>query len=49
MRFDPHTLAMIACRGWSEDDILRTQELLSRETAVAGGHAGRYWWSFPPS
>jgi radical SAM superfamily enzyme YgiQ (UPF0313 family) len=48
MHFDPQTLAMIACRGWSEEDILRTRDMLSRETAAAGGRAGRYWWSFPP-
>lgn len=48
MRFDPRTLAMQSCLGWTEDDLLATREMLAREAAAAGGRAGRYWWSFPP-
>ena len=48
LRFDPESLAMRSCLGWTEDDLLATREMLGREAAAAGGRAGLYWWSFPP-
>ena len=48
MQYDPATLAMIECDGWSRDDITATREALDRETRRANGHSGQYWWSFPP-
>ena len=47
MEYDSETLAMIACDGWSRDDIVAMREELGRETRKSGGHSGRYWWSFP--
>lgn len=49
MQYDPATLAMIECDGWTRDDITAAREELGRETRQAGGHSGQYWWSFPPA
>lgn len=48
MRFDPWTLSMRECVGWSEDDLLDMRAMLSRETIRCGGTSGQFWWSFPP-
>jgi hypothetical protein len=48
MHYDPATLAMIECDGWTRDDIVASREALARETDRVGGHSGQYWWSFPP-
>jgi radical SAM superfamily enzyme YgiQ (UPF0313 family) len=47
MEYDPATLAMIECDGWTRDDISGMREELSAGTRKAGGHSGKYWWSFP--
>jgi radical SAM superfamily enzyme YgiQ (UPF0313 family) len=47
MRYDHGTLAMIACDGWREEDILGMREELDRESEASGGQGGRFWWSFP--
>lgn len=47
MRYDPETLAMIECDGWTAEDIAAMRDELAGETRKAGGHSGRYWWSFP--
>jgi radical SAM superfamily enzyme YgiQ (UPF0313 family) len=49
LRYDPITLAMRSCLGWQEHDILQMRARLDQETALAGGKAGAYWWSFPSS
>ena len=49
MKYDPHTLSMQSCVGWSEDDLLDMRALLTKETQACGGTAGDFWWSFPPS
>ena len=48
MQFDPYTLSMTSCVGWSEHDLLDMRALLTRETIRCGGKAGDFWWSFPP-
>ena len=48
MEYDPATLAMIECDGWTRDDISGMREELAGATRKAGGHSGKYWWSFPP-
>ncbi len=47
LRFDPTTMAMRSCQGWSEDDIARTRDDLRSRAIATGGKAGDYWWSFP--
>ena len=48
MHYDPMTLAMIECDGWTREDIAAMRDELARETHRAHGHSGNYWWSFPP-
>jgi radical SAM superfamily enzyme YgiQ (UPF0313 family) len=47
MVYDPRTLAMESCLGWSRDDILAMRRELAQRSAVAGGRVGTWWWSFP--
>ncbi len=47
MRFDPRNLAMVSCKGWSEDAITDMRSELDRRAGAIGGKRGRYWWSFP--
>ena len=47
MEFDPRTLAMTSCLGWSPDDIAELRAELRQRTRIAGGKAGNFWWSFP--
>ncbi|MEP3478804.1 MAG: radical SAM protein [Fuerstiella sp.] len=48
MKYDPHTLSMQSCVGWTQDQLLSMRDLLTRETKLCGGTAGEFWWSFPP-
>lgn len=48
MQFDPYTLSMKSCVGWSETELLDMRDMLSRETIRCGGSSGQFWWSFPP-
>lgn len=48
MQYDPATLAMIECDGWTREDITTMRDELAQQTHQAGGHSGNYWWSFPP-
>lgn len=48
MVFDPRTLAMTSCQGWSAADIVAMRAELTQLTRRAGGRAGTFWWSFPP-
>jgi radical SAM superfamily enzyme YgiQ (UPF0313 family) len=47
MVFDPRSLAMTSCLGWSQDAILSMRQELLQKARLAGGKAGDYWWSFP--
>ncbi len=47
MRFDPRTLAMTSCLGWTADSITAMRAELSHKTRMAGGKNGNFWWSFP--
>lgn len=49
MKYDPYTLSMQSCVGWTEQDLLDMRDLLTRETMACGGTAGDFWWSFPPA
>jgi radical SAM superfamily enzyme YgiQ (UPF0313 family) len=48
MQYDPATLAMIECDGWTREEITAMRAELARETERSRGHSGNYWWSFPP-
>ena len=47
VKYDPLTLEMTSCRGWSPDDLLDMRERLTSEALGSGGRAGDYWWFFP--
>ncbi|MEQ9409348.1 MAG: cobalamin-dependent protein [Fuerstiella sp.] len=49
MKYDPYTLSMQSCVGWTEQELLDMRALLTRETRLCGGTAGDFWWSFPPA
>jgi radical SAM superfamily enzyme YgiQ (UPF0313 family) len=46
--WDPRTLAMTSCLGWTADAIMAMRAELRRAALTAGGSAGTFWWSFPP-
>ena len=48
MVYDPRTLAMISCLGWSQDAIEAMRAEVAQKTRIAGGKVGDYWWAFPP-
>lgn len=48
MNYDPYTLSMRSCVGWTEQDLLDMRALMTREAQLCGGTAGDFWWSFPP-
>lgn len=45
--FDPVTLAMISCAGWSADQLRETRAYVTEEARAAGGSSGDYWFHFP--
>jgi radical SAM superfamily enzyme YgiQ (UPF0313 family) len=48
MEFDPRSLAMTSCLGWTAEDITAMRAELRQRSRLAGGKAGTFWWSFPP-
>jgi len=46
--YDPVTLKMRSCLGWSEADLLSESEYVSRRAALEGGQVGEFFWVFPP-
>ncbi|HKM70890.1 MAG TPA: radical SAM protein [Stellaceae bacterium] len=47
IEFDPRSLAMTSCLGWSAEDIAAMRAELRQKARRAGGKAGNFWWSFP--
>jgi radical SAM superfamily enzyme YgiQ (UPF0313 family) len=48
MDYDPYTLKIRSCSGWSEQRLNDICEFLNRETERAGGARGEFFWVFPP-
>jgi radical SAM superfamily enzyme YgiQ (UPF0313 family) len=46
--YDPYSLKMRSCLGWSELDLQRERDFLSFRAAVEGGQSGEFFWVFPP-
>jgi radical SAM superfamily enzyme YgiQ (UPF0313 family) len=46
--YDPVTLKMWSCRGWSEAALATECEFLTREAEREGGRSGQFFWIFPP-
>ena len=49
IRFDPVTLEMISCEGWSAEALRDTRAWMTESAFGSGGTAGNYWWYFPPA
>ena len=47
VRYDPLTLRLTSCVGWSEQDLSEMRAWINEEARAAGGKAGAYWWFFP--
>ncbi len=45
--FDPITMEMVSCEGWSEEQILEMREYLDGYAKQSGGTAGDFWWYWP--
>jgi len=48
VQFDPRTLEMTSCAGWSGDDVQEMRGYLNDLAASVKGSAGQFWWNFPP-
>lgn len=46
--YDPVSLKLRACLGWSEKDLQDTADRVTLEAEAAGGQTGAYFWIFPP-
>ncbi|MCA9123575.1 MAG: radical SAM protein [Planctomycetaceae bacterium] len=47
MQFDPLTLEMQSCRGWSARELTSMRSRMTEAALASGGRAGDYWWFFP--
>lgn len=47
--YDPVTLKMRSCLGWSRAEMARTVDRLTLAAQGAGGAGGDYFWVFPPA
>jgi coproporphyrinogen III oxidase-like Fe-S oxidoreductase len=48
MDYDPVTLKMRSCLGWTEAQLQAECDFLTRAAAEDGGRSGQYFWIFPP-
>jgi radical SAM superfamily enzyme YgiQ (UPF0313 family) len=46
--YDPVSLKMRSCLGWSRSALAGEADFLTQETARCGGQAGEFFWIFPP-
>ena len=46
--YDPVSLKMRSCLGWSRSALADEAAFLTREAALQGGQAGEFFWIFPP-
>jgi radical SAM superfamily enzyme YgiQ (UPF0313 family) len=46
--YDPCSLKMRSCLGWSGEALAGEADFLTREAARADGRAGEFFWVFPP-
>ncbi|HEX9698456.1 MAG TPA: cobalamin-dependent protein [Acidobacteriota bacterium] len=48
VQFDPRTLEMVSCAGWSYADLQQMRGYLGDLASSVGGSAGQFWWHLPP-
>jgi radical SAM superfamily enzyme YgiQ (UPF0313 family) len=46
--YDPVSLKMRSCLGWSNDALAREAAFLTDQAARSGGRSGEFFWVFPP-
>jgi radical SAM superfamily enzyme YgiQ (UPF0313 family) len=44
--YDPFSLKMRACLGWSREDLRREVEFVTRQAEIDNGDTGQYFWVF---
>ena len=47
LKFDPLTLKMQSCLGWTSDELLQEVDFVTRQTQLSEGQTGDYFWVFP--
>jgi radical SAM superfamily enzyme YgiQ (UPF0313 family) len=48
LEYDPVSLKLRSCLGWSREALAREVAFLTEEAGAAGGQAGEFFWVFPP-
>jgi len=48
MDYDPVSLKMRSCLGWTEDALAREADYVSSRAAAEGGQTGEFFWVFGP-
>jgi hypothetical protein len=48
MEYDPVTLKMRSCLGWTEEALRRECEHLTARAEAEGGQSGEFFWILPP-
>lgn len=46
--YDPVTLKMYSCLGWTREQLQREVEFVTRQAEVDNGETGQYFWVFSP-
>ena len=46
--YDPVTLKMQSCLGWSRETLAETVDFVNAQADREGGAAGEFFWVFPP-
>ncbi len=46
--YDPVSLKMRSCLGWSTEALAREADFLTDQAVKSGGRAGQFFWVFPP-
>lgn len=48
MTFDPYSLKMQSCLGWTAESLQQEMDFVTERAAVEHGDVGEYFWVFPP-
>ena len=48
MSYDPYSLKMEACLGWTKEGLQREVDFVTERAALEGGETGQYFWVFSP-
>lgn len=48
LEYDPTSLKMEACLGWTREALVKEAAFLTQQATRAGGRSGEFFWVFPP-